>query len=193
MLRSWLHSDGMHFIGSYGQIHMSQMCEGIDQDGNKIKSRNVVVDGEITRMVADGEITQNRKFTGTIDIDGLPELDKVMPAGLAGVSEYDDDGYGGLYKLFPCMFSPIWALILDDGRTTDDLTEEEKEEWYAIKSGSAVVWIKDGKVAIEFHLGDSMYTEKYYIFYSDEEMRDIAEREKALDDAMQNISKNEKR
>ena len=81
MLRSWLHSDGMHFIGSYGQIHISQMCEGIDQDGNKMKSRNVVVDGEITRMVADGEITQNRKFTGTIDIDDLPELDKVMPAG----------------------------------------------------------------------------------------------------------------
>ena len=38
-----------------------------------------------------------------------------------------------------------------------------------------------------------MYTEKYYIFYSDEEIREIAEREKALDDAMQNISKNEKR
>lgn len=30
ILKNWFHSYGVHFIGSYGQIHISQMCEGID-------------------------------------------------------------------------------------------------------------------------------------------------------------------
>lgn len=60
---------------------------------------------------------------------------------------------------------------------TLELIEKSEERW--ARSGSAVVWIKDSQVAIEFHQCD-MYTEKYYIFYSDEKILEIAERGKTI-------------
>lgn len=151
ILRSWFHSDGMHFIGGYGQVHMSQICEGIDQDGNKIESRNVIVDGVIT--------TGNRsygKFSGEIDIDDLPELNEFFAAIGSAVTKGDN----GLYCLGICLFikGPIYKKSDDEG----------------LESNSAVVWIKDNQVAMEFHEG-SIHSEKYYIFYSDKEMLNIEE------------------
>lgn len=159
ILRNWFHSDGMHFIGSYGQVHMSQVCEGIDQDGNKMESRNMIVDGVITRNV----ITGNRKFSGEINIDDLPEINGLFAVTLCGVIKQDN----GLYELGPCIFSDPspwedptpWDKVSDDEELND-------------KSCVATVWIKANQVAMEFY---DFNNEKYYIFYSDEEMLNIEE------------------
>lgn len=74
MFRKWLHSDGMHFVGGYGQVHLSKMCEGMDQDGNKIESRNVIVDGTITEHSWKFWRLEFGGFNGTINVEELPEL-----------------------------------------------------------------------------------------------------------------------
>ena len=74
-VRRWLHSEGLHFIIGYGQIHLSKMCEGIDWDGNKIEPRNVVIDGVVTK---DWKSEDFWKLDGEVDIvDGLPEDNRI--------------------------------------------------------------------------------------------------------------------
>ena len=84
MFRKWLHSDGMHFVGGYGQVHLSKMCEGMDQDGNKIESRNVIVDGTITEHSWKFWRLEFGGFNGTINVEELPELSDVFAGGGGG-------------------------------------------------------------------------------------------------------------
>lgn len=159
ILKNWFHSYGVHFIGSYGQIHISQMCEGIDQDGNKTIARNVVIDGVITR---------NQEFSGTITIDGLPEMDGVLPAGAAEVKKQP----GGLYEFYSCIFHALPAWYKDP----DPLARYKKEYKEELdKSCYATVWLKAEQIAIEFHVGDT-HSKEYYIFYSDNDMFDIVKK-----------------
>lgn len=161
-LQSWLHSDGMHFIGRYGQVHISQTCEGIDQDGNKIEPRDVVVDGVIRSSKIIGE---ELRFDGEITIDGLPELEKygLWPAGASSVLKRGD----GLYYLIDYTFMAASSSIKEKW--------DEEEEWNELSFGDvwcdAEVFLKDNEIAMKFTQGNT--NDKYYIFYSDRGMLDI--------------------
>ncbi|MCI9078136.1 MAG: hypothetical protein HFH68_04290 [Lachnospiraceae bacterium] len=157
VLYRWFHSDGMHFIGNYGQIHISKMCEGIDQDGNKIKSKKIVIDGVVTKERG------NRLFDGDVNIiNGLPE--GVIPAFAPFIEKYD----GGLYKLPSYFFMDIHVSY----RVS---LGEEREN----RSCYSIVWLKDGEIAMEFYKSedgeDRGDTNGYYLYYSDIKMLDIEE------------------
>lgn len=148
-LQSWLHSEGMHFIGKYGQVHLSHICEGFDQDGNIMESQNVTVDGSITPVI---EIRALREFHGKINIDGLPEMEKykLFPTGGTVVTPYNDNLYSLSGYVFMSSKSP------------------PADKW-----GRADVWLKDNQVALKFFLFGM--DKEYYIFYSDKGMLDIPE------------------
>lgn len=147
----WLHSEGLHFIAGYGQIHLSKMCEGIDQDGNKIQQKNIVIDGVVTKEKGDNQV-----FRGMVDIiAGLPE--GVIQANISPVIKYDN----GLYEL-------AWCPFLDAQISFRVFNGERKED----RSCEGIVWIKDGEIVMKFYQGDDD-TNGYYIYYSDVEMLDI--------------------
>ena len=160
VVQIWLNSDGMHFILGYGQIHLSKMCEGIDQDGNKIEPRNVVIDGVLTE---DWKSKGFWELDGEVDmVGGLPE--RVFPSKGAGISELDD----GFYSMI-CM---LQNFLINDVRSIYESYNDEKYNKKEYKNCIAFIWIKDGEIVMEFYQGDDD-TEGYYIYYSDIKMLDI--------------------
>lgn len=161
-LQGWFHSDGMHFIGRYGQAHFSHLCEGFDQDGNKIEPRDVAVDGVVSPEKIIGEFL---RFDGEITIDGLPELEKygLWPSGASAVLKRGD----GLYYLIDYTFMAASSSIKEKW--------DEEEEWNELSFGDiwcdAEIFLKDGEIAMKFTQGNT--SDKYYIFYSDRGMLDI--------------------
>ncbi|MCI8747353.1 MAG: hypothetical protein HFH67_05740 [Lachnospiraceae bacterium] len=159
-VRRWLHSEGLHFIIGYGQIHLSKMCEGIDQDGNKIEPRNVVIDGVVTK---DWKSEDFWKLDGEVDIvDGLPE--DVFPSKGGGIVKLDDGFYfvTFIFPDFPKDNITSGYESLNDGK--DNRIED--------KSCFALVWIKNGEIVMKFYQGADD-TNGYYIYYSDIGMLDI--------------------
>ena len=171
MFRKWLHSDGMHFVGGYGQVHLSKMCEGMDQDGNKIESRNVIVDGTITEDSWKFWRLEFGGFNGTINVEELPELIDVF----AGGGGYVIERAKGTYEVGCVMFMESPLSRERRGRT--EFVEDDPGD----RSCDENLWLKDNEVAMEFHKGD-LHSENYYIFYSDAKMLDIPEIRKLIKD-----------
>ncbi|MCI8379695.1 MAG: hypothetical protein HFH72_14480 [Lachnospiraceae bacterium] len=172
MFRKWLHSDGMHFVGGYGQVHLTKMCEGMDQDGNKIESRNVIVDGTISEGSWKFWRLEFGGFNGTINVEELPELIDVFEGGVGCAIKRDK----GTYEVAGIIF--LESPLSRERRGRKEFTEEDDPE---NRSCYANLWLKDNEVAMEFHQRD-FHSENYYIFYSDAKMLDIPEIRKLIKD-----------
>lgn len=144
IFRSWLHSAGTHSIGSYGQIHVSGLCEGTDQDGNKIKSRNIAIDAVV--CVKGRELGS---FEGEINIDGLPEVNALHQVGGGPATKSDNGQY-----LLVSWYRPMpWS----------------GDDWEEQSSYNAEGWIRGNQFAVQVYREDMRHKE-YNIFYSNEEM-----------------------
>lgn len=159
VLRRWLHSDGMHFIAGYGQIHLSKMCKGIDHDGNKIEPRNIVIDGTVTKKWGSESFWE---LNGMVDIsNGLPE--KVFPSKGAAIVKSDD----GVYFM-SCIFLDLSKYDVTSEYENWNYEKDNKREY---KGCYAITWIKDGEIIMKFYQDND--TDGYYIYYSDIKMLDI--------------------